>query len=476
MILITVAMACVSAKAQQTEYPVFGAQVFVEPGQSPEQIGRFFSILKENGMTVARIRMFGAHIMKPDGSHDFTLYDAAFDAAERNGVRIFATLFPPTDELKDVGGFKFPSSTRHLEEIDEYIETVVRHYSSHPALYAWVIQNEPGGTSGKAPSNGWTESIRPDWERIHGTWTRPDGWLEADFSEEEFARYAMLRYLSHIAETVQANEASPHFIHINPHGLMDNISEYDFAGLENILTSLGVSMHLSWHFDYFTEREYPDGVSIMCDIIRQRAGKNPFWVTELQGGNVTGSGKRPLCPTGAQTVQWLWNSIASGCEGILFWTLNPRMTALEAGEWAMLDYSFRPSDRLLAAAEVAKTVEARKELFSEATPVSGPVAVLYNDESFIIQKKNSDNPDRSNPGRDKSAVIRSAIGAYEALHHGFEFHSEFGCKRAALGQQFEADIRNDTVFYFAIYKYTVHDTLLFSRWYGLLSIPSSWRR
>ena len=52
--------------------------------------------------------MFGSHMQKSDGKWDFSLYDAAFSSAEKYGIRLFATLFPTTDELNDVGGFKFP--------------------------------------------------------------------------------------------------------------------------------------------------------------------------------------------------------------------------------------------------------------------------------------------------------------------------------------------------------------------------------
>ena len=83
-------------------------------------------------------------------------------------------------------------------------------------------------------------------------------------------------------------------------------------------------MHLSWHFGYFTRAQYPLGISLMADIIRSGAGKNPFWITEMQGGNVTASGREVLCPTAREITQWLWTGIAAGAEGVIFWTLNQR--------------------------------------------------------------------------------------------------------------------------------------------------------
>lgn len=400
--------------AQSTDYPQFGAQVFIEPGQSREEIQGYFKTLRENNMDFARIRLFGSHIFKDSGKTDFSIYDYAFDAAQENGIRLFVTLFPPTDELNDVGGFKFPYSRKHLKEVDRYIKAAVQHFSRHPALYAWVLQNEPGGVS-SLPDNDLSEMVHREWEKEHGKYRRPEGFLEADFSDEQFLRYYGVWYLGHIASVIDRYDSPGHFKHVNPHALMDNLQEYDFRGMEEILTSLGVSMHMSWHFGHFAQDDFPDGVALMCDIIRQRAGRNPFWVTELQGGNVTASGNTPICPQGWQVSQWLWTSVGSGCEGVIFWTLNPRMAVMEAGEWALVDYQGEASDRLEAASETAGVIKDHRDLFSGAVPHFSPFSILYNDESMIIQKRNASPSGKEYPGRSKSAVIRSVAGAYEGL-------------------------------------------------------------
>lgn len=407
--------AAIPTLGQQTEYPMIGAQVFIEPGQSAEEIDVFFRTLKENGMQIARIRMFGSHMFREGSKPDFTLYDTAFDAAHRHGIRLFATLFPVTDELNDVGGFKFPRSKAHLEEIRNYIHTIVSHFADHPALYTWVLQNEPGTGGRSVPTTDLSDSVRQAWIGNRQTDTFRNGYLKADFSDEKFLKYYTKWYLNWIADEVRRIDKK-HDLHINPHALLNNLPEYDFPGYEEFLTSLGVSMHLSWHFGDFTRDQYPLGVAMMCDIIREKAGKNPFWITELQGGNVTASGSVPFCPTDQEIRKYLWTGIASGCEGIIFWTLNARRSVMEAGEWALLDYLGLPSDRLRAAAHVARTIEANKSIFIEAKPADSPITILYNEESLTIQRRNSIAvKDDIHEGRKASAVIRSVITAYEAL-------------------------------------------------------------
>lgn len=410
-------LSCLSASAKASQYPLIGAQVFIEPGQTPADIDGFFKTLRDNDMDVARIRMFGAHMMQPGREEpDFTLYDAAFDAAHKYGIRLFATLFPVTDELNDVGGFKFPHSKKHLAQVREYIRTMVSHFGDKPALDTWVLQNEPGTGGTKVARNDLSDSIRSIWAQTRATTgDEPRGYLKADFSDEEFLRYYTAWYLGWIADEVRQLDTT-HNLHINPHALLNQLPEYDFKKYEEFLTSLGVSMHQSWHFRDFTRPQYPLGCSLMSDIIREKAGHNPFWVTELQGGNVTASGYVPFCPTSDEITQYLWTNIAAGCQGVIFWTLNARKAVMEAGEWAMLDYQGNPSDRLLAAADVARTIKKNKDLFDGATPVKNNVTLLYNDESLKIQRRNSAGlKDNDNEARKPGAVMRSVIAAYDAI-------------------------------------------------------------
>lgn len=416
LLLLVLILFCQPLYPQRTDYPRIGAQVFIEPGQTAADIDQFFRILSENGLEVSRIRMFGAHMLRPDGTWDFSLYDMAFDAAEKYGVKLFATLFPPTDELTDVGGFKFPRSKAHLAEIAGYIEAVVTHFKYHPALDTWVLQNEPG-TGGLGPSdNDLSDKIFEQWKSEQKAPLFYDnGFLKADFSREKFHIYFMTWYLNWITSQVDRHDPGSNK-HINPHQLLDNLAEYDFPAYEKFLTSLGVSMHMSWHFGYFTRDQYPLGVSLMGDIIRMGAGKNPFWITEMQGGNVTASGNEMLCPTAGEISRWLWTGIASGAEGTIFWTLNQRASVMEAGEWGMIDFQRRPSDRLTAASEVARTAKANKEFFSSARPVESDITILYNVASLLIQRKNASvSKDDLHEGRKASAVTKSLAAAYEAV-------------------------------------------------------------
>ncbi len=242
-----------SPSFSQQDKPQIGAQVYIEPGQDEEDIRHWFQLLKEHHMTVCRIRMDETHMRRENGEWDFSLYDMAFDAAQDNGVKVFATLFP-ANIAEGVGGFKFPVSEAHRESIAHYIEAVVQHFKEHPALYAWVLQNEPG-VGGVIPKGSYTEAAWEKWQEENPLPPSPNGYMQEGFREQQF------------------------------------------------LSSVGASMHPSWHFGYFERQQYPIAMAANCDIICAGASPRPYWITELQGGNNSYSGLNPMTPSRAEIAQ-----------------------------------------------------------------------------------------------------------------------------------------------------------------------------
>lgn len=418
LLLALLLASCPAVWAQKTDYPLIGAQVFIEPGQTPEQIRGFFRTLRDHRMEVCRIRLFEGHMRRPDGTWDYSLYDTAFDAAAENGIRIFATLFPATS-VEDIAGFRFPATQQQFEAVEEYLKNAVTHFKEKPALYAWVLQNEPGLGNGRtAMDNEFLRAKKAAWNYRKPNPTYDNGYLSLEFREDAFLRYVTDWYLKWIASQIAKYDDHNHYRHVNPHQIFDTLPEYDFRSYECFLTSLGISMHMSWHFSNFRRPQYPLGMAMMSDIIRPNAGRNPFWITELQGGNVTFSGQVPLCPTKEEIAQWLWTGISSGAEGIIFWTLNQRATGKEAGEWGMIDFQGHPSDRLTMASEVIDAVLANKTFFRDAEPAKTDVTLLYNIESFSVAgwyEGTKSGRSSGQAGRHSSAMMRSVIGAYEAL-------------------------------------------------------------
>ena len=391
--------------------PRIGAQVFIEPGQTPKDIDDWFRILEEGGMKVCRIRMFETHMHRADGSWDFSLYDEAFRAAERHGVNVFATLFPADDT---VGGFKHPRNKAHLVEIAEYVSQIVNHFKDYPALYCWVLQNEPGLGCSYPPSD-LADRLKKEWKAsLPASAYDSKGYRQTFFDEEEFLRYYTTWFLGWLARETQRHDRR-HHLHVNPHAIFCTFPEYDFPGWRRFLTTLGSSSHPSWHYRAFRREQYALGLSANMDIVRTGAGPLPFWLTELQGGYNLYSGFIALCPTREQTTQWIWTALASGVSGIIFWMLNPRAAKDEPGEWALIDYQRQPSDRLLAARGAVSVIRQDPALFAQARPVKSGVTFLMARESFWTENQQRHGIPGQYEGRNEGAGMRSVLAWYEAL-------------------------------------------------------------
>ncbi|MDB5126935.1 MAG: hypothetical protein JWQ85_1167 [Mucilaginibacter sp.] len=390
---------------------MIGAEVFIEPGQTPKEIDLWFRRLQEAGMTVTRIRLFETYMRKPDGKWDYTLFDAAYKAADKYGIKVYGNLFPAT-AFTDLGGLKFPKDEDHLGTIARYVENVVTHFKQFDSCYGWVPVNEPG--VGHFPQEQFATDKYREWKaaQAHPEYNS-GGYDHFDFADERFHLYYNTWFLKWLTDEIHKYDPDS-IIHVNNHAIFKNVAEYNFTDWRDFLTSLGGSAHASWHFSYFNREQYALAVSANCEIIRSGAGEIPWFMTELQGGNNTYSGFLSLCPTKQEITQWLWIAIGAESKGAIFWCLNPRSSGIEAGEWAMLNYHNEPSDRLQAAVEVINTVNEHIGFFEEAKVVASGINILYTRESIWVEKK-LQTGGKSYEGRDEGGVMKSALAYFEAL-------------------------------------------------------------
>lgn len=397
-----------------SDTPVFGAQVFIEPGQNPEEIDTWFRMLKENGMKTTRIRMFESYMHKTDDTWDYSLFDIAYKAADKYDIKVYATLFPYTEKT-DIGGFKFPRDEAHLQSIALFIEKAVTHFSQYKCMYGWVLINEPG-VSGKIPWTDFTKARYEEWLKQHPQKEYLDNGypILVELTDQRFLLDYNTWYLNWLATEIKKYDTK-HVLHVNNHAMFQNCAEYNFPEWRKFLTTLGGSAHASWHFGYFNRDQYAMAMSANSEIVRSGAGELPWIMTEIQGGNNTYSGMAPFCPTKYEIAQWMWVTMGTQGKGGIFWSLNPRSSGIEAGEWAMLDFQDQPSDRLIAASKVIKVIDSKPELFANAREVESGINLLYVRESLWAEKKMASPSLQNYEGRLEGGVMKSILGYFETL-------------------------------------------------------------
>jgi len=402
------------AQKMMSDVPVFGAQIFIEPGQTQEDIDTWFRMLKKNGLKTTRIRMFESYMHQPDGTWDFSLFDLAFKAADKYGIQIYCTIFPYTEKT-DIGGFKFPRDEAHLQSIALFIEKLVTHFSPYKSMYGWVLINEPG-VSGNIPWTDFTKAKYQEWllKNPQSEFVKNGYPILVELTDQRFLLDYNTWFLNWIATEIK-NWDTKHVLHVNNHAMFQNCAEYNFSEWRKFLTTLGGSAHASWHFGYFKREQYAMAMSANSEIVRSGAGELPWIMTEIQGGNNTYSGMEPFCPTKNEIAQWMWITIGTQGKGGIFWSLNPRSSGIEAGEWAMLDFQDQPSDRLHAVAEVSNVIDSNSELFANAREVESGINILYVRQSLWAEKKMASPSVQNYEGRLVGGVMKSALGYFETL-------------------------------------------------------------
>lgn len=454
--------------------PTIGAQVWVEPGQTPEQIDSFFKMLADHNMPVARLFIMWNYIETKPGKWDFTLYDQAFDAASKHGVKVVATLTTNRrathrGDFYQLHANAIEGTWKRLDESKIYIHKIVDHWKDHPALESWTLTNEAHQkpvtneiaydrfkeylkdkyANIEQLNEAWSTSYK-DFNSIEGhkSWSTGQGywyWPAPFVDWHTFWREHLSWWLEWIATEVRTVDTKTP-IHAHVSGQLENQATYalDLPAYKKFSDTIGGTFHPSWGLGAFDRDQFGLGVSYGCDLLAGSSGSKPFWMTELQGGTNIYSGVFPLTPTKNDIGQWMWTGLATGTDQLLFWLLNNRSHGFESGEWSMLDFQNKPTERLKAAGEIAKIIDENQRFFKNAKPVQAPVTIMLSQETMTIQAwREPGDWAGGQLGRKKDAHGLSAFACYETLHelgisarikhmHDFDWKSETKQKQMVI--------------------------------------------
>lgn len=422
--------------------PELGAQVWIEPGHTDEEIDTWFKILAEHEMPVARLFIMWNYIEYEQGVWDFTLYDKAFDAAEKYGVKIVATLTtnrrpPHRGDFYQLHATDLPKTEEELNGSKLYIEKIVNHWKDHSALDTWILTNEASQYNAPAyplaieKYREWLKVRYNNIQELNKIWfTDFNNFDEIEYSEKwteigywnwqilhmnwnEFWRDHLTWWLSWIRDEVRKHDINTP-IQVHSENVTGNLARkaYDFPAWRPLGNTLGTSAHVAWAFGIFERDQFALGMSYVSDLFAGSSAELPYWITELQGGTNLYSGHHPMTPTPEDISQWVWTSIGSGADRVIFWLLNNRLKAFETTEWSMLDFNHNPTEALIEAGKVAKTINANASFFENAVPIRSPIIILLSNESMTSElfSRRTDYL-----GRGEEAHIFSAYGYYEAF-------------------------------------------------------------
>lgn len=420
--------------------PEIGAEVWIEPGQTNQQIDEYFRLMSDYKMTTARIFIMWNQIETSPGVYDYTPYDMAFKAAEKYGIKIVATLTAsepaPCNSKRSFYMLHTHLITENKDELpvaSNYIKETINRYKNSPALEYWWLTNEPGQSPvaselAVADFKIWLkkkyktiEMLNPLWLSYFNSfdsieynpcWDYTTGWSNpiVYYDWHEFWIEFQTWYLKWVATEILKND-SKHPLTVNPHTLYYNWHRYDFEEWHKFLNVLGASIHPSWALPDFARDRFAFGLAGNCDMTKGKTNKNEYWVSELQAGPNTFGGWSPLCPDSLDLAQWVWTSIGCNAKRIIYWSLNTRPAGGEAGEWSIFGYGNTPSDRSRISKKISETLVDNKMVFENAKQIPAKITLITTPESqFIIDRRGD-----SRAGRNSQSIYKS----YMAWHMMF---------------------------------------------------------
>lgn len=444
------------AQTQSRTQPILGAEVYLEPGQTPEEVDHWVKVLSDSKMPFARVFMMWNYLEPKPDVWDFTLYDALFKSAEKFGVNITATLVPNSPPFFWGKDFFYITHNMHMYEKEEYrdrsikyIQKVVERYKNSPALDSWWLYNEPSGnphvdTFAIDEFKNWLkkkymkiDALNESWQAFFNSFQditydnrwQQGGWVwqNAFYDWNNFWQEHVNNQIAWLRKEVEKVDSN-HPFHTNPPGVFGSLAHYDLRGMKKSLNTLGSSLHPSWNFSFIPREKYALAVSWQNDLLYGVAEDMPYWISELQAGN-NFNGSNPMGPSPADIAQWVWTSFASGARRVIFWLLNPRMQGNESNEWALLDFQQQPSARLKKAAEITKIIDNNKSEFIDNKPILSPITIIISPQTLLMQERKQDNS--------------SAIDAVRALAHQ---KASMACYNALMQQGIPVQLKLNTEF------------------------------
>lgn len=147
-----------------------------------------------------------------------------------------------------------------------------------------------------------------------------------------------------------------------------------------------------WGTSFYPKHSYaigrdPQWRGALLDFARSAgyaAGRNGFWIGELQAG----FGTVALNVSGTVTPEdlkiWTWSAIARGAKGINYYAWYPMSTGYESGGFGMIHLDGSLTERSKIAGEIARVVDRNQDLFLRARPPKAQVAIIYDPLSYMV--------------------------------------------------------------------------------------------
>ncbi|HEX4444120.1 MAG TPA: beta-galactosidase [Galbitalea sp.] len=237
----------------------------------------------------------------------------------------------------------------------DFLTELVRRFDGHPALSTWDVWNEPHlepasyfpdrifcyCDASVAKFLNWLKAKYQTIDGVNAAWSRRfSDWSEVAPPRVYEAVPDMLDWREFWIENLRswldwrvsvvrdAGSAKTVMTHVALSGFTGQLATHslDEFTLTDSVDAFGTSSFPTWLMaDDHVEHLFN------LDTARDAARGKPFWQAEIQGGRGRRDGLRSTGQPHPDTVSlWMWNALAAGATGIVFWQWRPELLGPES--------------------------------------------------------------------------------------------------------------------------------------------------
>jgi beta-galactosidase GanA len=309
-----------------------------------------------------------------------------------------------------------------------FLKTVVERYRSNPAIISWDVWNEPHlEPASYFPDRifcycdasiirfqqwlqkryGSLDSLNEAWGRRFSDWrqVQPPRLFEAvpDMLDWRTFWFDNVRQWldDRVAVVRGARGAQSITTHVALSGFTGQLATHtiDEWALAGAVDGFGVSSFPTWLM-----ADDPIEHLFNLDAARAAADGKPFWQTELQGGRGRRDGTRstPHPHPDVVTLE-MWNVLAAGAKGILFWQWRPELLGPESPGYGLCAADGEPTPRTTAVTTFAQLLARLPQSLLAGHPIHSGVGLLLSRRTALHAYATD---------RTMDIYRRSVLGAY----------------------------------------------------------------
>ena len=396
---------------------VVGAQYYRPPNPPKADWRRDLERMKAAGMNTVKLWACWSWMSPKPGQYDFADLDELVDLAGKAGLQIVINVIledapywleqaHPEARYRDAEdrcihlgaamntpGGGWPGLCFDNPAVMEaglaFLAAVVARYRDRAEMLSWDVWNEPHlepasyfpdriycyCKASKSRFRDWLKAkhgslgkLNDAWGRRFSDWAQvePPRLFEAvpdmmDWREYWFAN--LRRWLDErVAAARKGRGAQTVTTHVALSGFTGQLATHtlDEWTLAGAVDGFGTSSFPTWLM-----ADDPIEHLFNLDAARAVADGKPFWQTELQGGRARRDGvKSTPHPRPAVIALEMWNALASGATGILFWQWRPELLGPESPGYGLCAPDGGLTSRVEAASGFAHLVARLPELAS----------------------------------------------------------------------------------------------------------------